>query len=579
MAVMTCSWKHTPAPEKEVRELANAVGCSTALASVLWKRGIRDAASAGAFIAPKLAHLSDPFLLPGAREAAELLQSTLDGNKRITIFSDYDVDGLTSCALLCRCLKAHGGRVETFLPDRMTEGYGLSRKAMDRCVKETSPEMLVVLDCGTNSASEVGHARREGISVIVVDHHEPEAPAQPNVLINPKIQDSKFKVQNLENLCTVGLVFKLCHAFLKLHSGGGRRFVLKDHLDLAALGTVADLVPLLGENRILTRHGLHQMGRSKNAGLRSLMRVSGVQAEPTTFDCGFRLGPRLNAAGRLESASAALELLLTEDESRAGLIATQLDGINRERRSLQESIYEEADSMARLQFAREGGVLVVAKEGWHPGVVGIVASKLSQKFHRPAFVIALDEKDGIGKGSGRSIEGFHLVEALNGAREIIVAGGGHTMAVGVTIEASRIREFHAFLNDWAKRTADPSVWQRSLHVDLELALDSINMALAEELEMLAPFGQGNPPVLIALRGIRVGKQRRVGDGQRHLALVLEKDQRQLRSIFFQFDERPDPEIGTPVDVVLELRKDEYQGVVNLQGMLRDLIHVTPVDIR
>ena len=235
--------------------------------------------------------------------------------------------------------------------------------------------------------------------------------------------------------------------------------------------------------------------------------------------------------------------------------------------------------MARLQFAREGGVLVVAKEGWHPGVVGIVASKLSQKFHQPAFVIALDGKDGMGKGSGRSIEGFHLVDALDGAREIIVAGGGHTMAVGVTIKASRIAEFRAFLNDWAKRTADPSVWQHSLPVDLELALDSIDMALAQELEKLAPFGQGNPPVLIALRGVRVRKQQRVGGDRRHLSLILEQDRRQLRSIFFQFDERQDPEIGKRVDVILELKKDEYQGFVNLQGMLRDLVYDSSVDIR
>lgn len=216
-------------------------------------------------------------------------------------------------------------------------------------------------------------------------------------------------------------------------------------------------------------------------------------------------------------------------------------------------------------------MLVVWKEGWHPGVVGIVASKLSQKYHRPAFVIAVDAKEGIGKGSGRSIEGFALIEALQGAHEIVAAGGGHSMAVGVTIRAERIPEFKAFLNDWAKRSADPSLWKRSLRVDLDLAMDSIDMTLAEELDRLAPFGQGNPPVLIALRGVQVRKQKRVGGDQRHLSLVLERARRQLRSIFFQFDEREDPPLGGTVDVVLELKKDEYQGFPQLQGMLRDLV--------
>lgn len=571
---MSSSWKYTPAPEKEVQELAKSLGCSPALASVLWKREIRDAGVAEAFLTPKLAQLSDPFLMPGMREAAELLKSALKDKKRITLFSDYDVDGVTSSALLARCLKAHGGKIETFLPDRLSEGYGLSEKAVKRCLKETRPELLVVLDCGTNSHEEVKMVRAKGVSVIVVDHHEPEASASPEVMINPKVH-SGGNGQGLECLCTVGLVFKLCHAFLKLQPDDRKKFDLKEHIDLAALGTVADLVPLVGENRIMVKHGLRQMIRSKNAGLRALMRVSGMEREATTFDCGFRLGPRLNAAGRLESASAALELLMTGDESRAGVIAAQLDEINRDRRALQESIYEEAHAMARVQFEAGCGVLVVAKEGWHPGVVGIVASKLSQKFYRPAFVIAVDEKDGIGKGSGRSIEGFHLIDALNGASEIVVAGGGHTMAVGVTIESSRISEFTAFLNDWAKRSADPSLWQKSLPVDLELGLDSIDMKLMEELEQLAPFGQKNPPVLIALRAVRVNKPKRVGGDRRHLSVVLEKDRRQLRSIFFQFDERPDPQIGNTVDVVLELKKDDYQGFVNLQGLLRDLIIFSP----
>lgn len=568
---MTSSWKYTPAPDTEVQALAEELSCSKALACVLWKRGICDAKSAGLFLSPKLAHLSDPFLLPGAKEAAELLGRAILENKRIVIFSDYDVDGLTSSALLFRCLKSHGGTVETFLPDRMTEGYGLSLKAMERCLKTKKPEVLVVLDCGTNSHDEVGRIRQKGIGVVVVDHHEPESVAKPDVMVNPRTQNPEPRTQNLEYLCTVGLVFKLCHAFLKVQGGGEKKFVLKDHLDLVALGTVADLVPLLGENRIIVKHGLAQMRLSTHVGLRALMRVCGIESQPQTYDCGFRLGPRLNAAGRLESAAAALELLTTGEDARADEIAAELDAINRERRSVQEAMFLEADAMAKSQHAPEGGVLVVWKEGWHPGVVGIVASKLSQKYHRPAFVIAVDAKEGIGKGSGRSIEGFALIEALQGAHEIVAAGGGHSMAVGVTIRAERIPEFKAFLNDWAKRSADPSLWKRSLRVDLDLAMDSIDMTLAEELDRLAPFGQGNPPVLIALRGVQVRKQKRVGGDQRHLSLVLERARRQLRSIFFQFDEREDPPLGGTVDVVLELKKDEYQGFPQLQGMLRDLV--------
>ncbi|MBV9463753.1 MAG: DHH family phosphoesterase, partial [Verrucomicrobiae bacterium] len=400
-------WVQAALCHDTARRLSLILGCSEPLAKILSARGWREPGEAEIFLDPKLAHLGDPLKLPGIRDAADALIEAAAQRRRITLFSDYDVDGITSSALLERLLRVLGARPELFLPERLSEGYGLSAAAAERCLRETRPELLVVLDCGTNSRAEIEKIRAGGVRVIVLDHHEPGDVASPEVLINPKCRDGG---RGHVNLCTVGLVFKLCHGLLKLEPKLQETFSLKRHLDFVALGTVADLVPLLGENRILARHGLEQMANTAHPGIRALLSVAGVTERPSTEDCGFRLGPRLNAAGRLESAKAALELLVTEDAERARKLAEQLDEVNRERRQVQEAMSAEAIGLAQARLQAGDRVLVLAREGWHQGVAGIVAAKVSQKFHRPAFVFAIDPATRVAKGSGRSISGFPLME-------------------------------------------------------------------------------------------------------------------------------------------------------------------------
>src|SRR6266853_4612900 len=380
------------------------------------------------FLRPRLKSLSDPFLLPQIEMAVVRILAALDGHERVVLFGDYDVDGVTSLALLDEMLRAYGGAPELFLPLRMEEGYGLSYESVERCLEEHHPQLLIAIDCGTSSVEEIAVLKRRGVDVVVLDHHEPKS-ALPNcvAIVNPKIDPSS----PFHYLCSVGIVFKLCHALLKKRPL--ENFDLKSKLDLVALGTVADIVPLRGENRTFVQRGAIEIARSTRLGLKKLIEVSGVRPPILTEHIGFRLGPRLNASGRLSNAQRSLQLLLTQDEAEAASLAELLDKENRERQEVEKEIFRAADEQIAREFdpARDAAIVVGAR-GWHPGVLGIVASRISRKYHRPAIVIEFEE-NGIGKGSGRSIEGLNLVEALNRCSGSLQKYGGHEMAAGLTI--------------------------------------------------------------------------------------------------------------------------------------------------
>ena len=501
------------------------------------------------FLRPRLSSLGDPFSLPQMRTAVSRILAALDQHERIALFGDYDVDGVTSLALLDETLRGYGGAPALFLPLRMEEGYGLSRESVDRCVEQHQPQLLIAVDCGTSSINEVTDLKRRGIDVIILDHHEPKSELPDCVaMVNPKLTECGF-----EYLSSVGIVFKLCHALLKTRPLPG--FDLKSKLDLVALGTVADIVPLRDENRLLVQRGSIEIARTSRIGLRKLMQVAGVRQPILPEDIGYRLGPRLNAAGRLSTAEKSLRLLLTHDEGEATLLATELDQQNRDRQEVEKQIFNAAVEKIDNQFnAAVDAAIVVGSQGWHPGVLGIVASRLVRKYHRPAIVIGFDEK-GVGKGSGRSIEGLNLVEALNCCADNLEKYGGHEMAAGLAVREENFDRFAEAFRGTARELLSEEALQPCLQLDHELAFTDIDIEFLRWHELLQPFGNGNPQPLFFAREIEPVAQRVVNE--KHLILGLRQGHRHRRAVYFDgmANQLPPP----PWDIAFRIRADEYGG--------------------
>jgi single-stranded-DNA-specific exonuclease len=528
----------------------NEICGSECIARLLSRKGFRSAEEVENFLRPRLGSLSDPFSLPQMRAAVSRILAALDQHERIVVFGDYDVDGVTSLALLDETLRAYRGTPALFLPLRMEEGYGLSRESVDRCVEQHQPQLLIAVDCGTSSVNEVTDLKKRGIHVIILDHHEPKSELPDCVaMVNPKLTESGF-----EYLSSVGIVFKLCHALLKTRPLHG--FDLKSKLDLVALGTVADIVPLRDENRVLVQRGSIEIARTSRIGLKKLMQVAGVRQPILPEDIGYRLGPRLNAAGRLSTAEKSLRLLLTQDESEATLLATELDQQNRDRQEVEKQIFDAAIEKIDNQFnAAADAAIVVGAQGWHPGVLGIVASRLVRKYHRPAIVVGFDEK-GIGKGSGRSIEGLNLVEALNCCADGLEKYGGHEMAAGLAVREENFDHFAEAFRSTARELLSEEALQPCLQLDHELAFTDIDVEFLRWHELLQPFGNGNPQPLFFAREIEPVAPPRVVN-EKHLIFRLKQGDRHRRAVYFDgmANQLPPP----PWDIAFRIRADEYGG--------------------
>lgn len=538
------------------------------IAALLRRKGFTCADDVNSFLQPRLRSLADPFLLPNLSAAVARIFIAIDRGERIVLFGDYDVDGVTSLALLSDILRAYGVAPELFLPLRMEEGYGLSRESVERCWEQHRPQLLIAVDCGTSSVAEIDELRRRGTDVIVLDHHEPKT-ALPDcvAVVNPKVSDEcAFRY-----LCSVGVVFKLCHALLKTRPVA--EFDLKSRLDLVALGTVADIVPLHGENRVLVHHGMRELGRSQRLGVRKLMEVAGVRAPLCTEDIGFRLGPRLNAAGRLATAEKALRLLITTDETEATELAGLLDLQNRERQSVEKEIFAAADEQAGRDFdpARDAAIVVGARD-WHPGVLGIVASRMVRKYHRPAIVIGFDA-DGLGKGSGRSIEGLSLVEALTRCDSLLEKYGGHEMAAGLTIREENLAAFSEAFRGAARELLTDEQLQPCINLDHELTLAELNWNLLEWHEALQPFGAGNAQPTFFAREVEPAVEPRVLK-DKHLVLRLRQRNYHARAIFFDGASETLPK--PPWDIAFRVQADEYQGEKRLQMHVQALRAAGPL---
>ena len=522
----------------------------------LKRKNFGDTRELQAFLEPRLKTLADPFVLPNMDAAVTRILKAIDARERVVLFGDYDVDGVTSLALLAGMLRSYGADPALFLPLRMEEGYGLSSESVARCCDEHQPRLLIAVDCGTSSNSEIAALKARGVDVIVLDHHEPkEALPECVAFVNPKISDTCEH----RYLCSVGVVFKLCHALLKRRPSPG--FELKDQLDLVALGTVADIVPLHRENRVLVKRGSIEIARSRRLGLRRLMEVAGVKAPIATEDIGFKLGPRLNAAGRLATAEKALRLLLTEDDAEATELASFLDVQNRERQAVEKEVFLAADAEVARDFVCErDAAIVVGARGWHPGVLGIVASRLVRKYHRPTLVIGFAE-DGVGKGSGRSIEGLSIVEALTRCGDLLAKFGGHEMAAGLTIEERNFDAFGDAFRAAARDLLSDEQLTACLHLDHEIHFRDLNHDFLHWHERLQPFGSGNPQPTFLARGVEPAVTPQVLK-EKHLVLRLHQKQHHQRAIFFGGAESELP--ASPWDVAFRISADVYQGETRLQ---------------
>jgi len=465
---------------------------------------------------------------------ARILQA-IDGGERIVLFGDYDVDGVTSLALLAEMLRP---------------------ESVERCYAEHRPQLLIAVDCGTSSLAEIASLKARGVDVIVLDHHEPKS-ALPDcvAVVNPKAGANGA----FEYLCSVGIVFKLCHALLKTRSVP--EFDLKAHLDLVALGTVADIVPLEKENRIFVQRGMRELATSQRIGVRKLMEVAAVRAPIAAEHIGFRLGPRLNAAGRLATAEKALRLLLTRNEQEAEELAAFLDAQNRERQAVERRIHDEAEEKLTKSFDPErDAAIVLGSPDWHPGVLGIVASRLARKYHRPAILVAFDPS-GPGKGSGRSIEGLSLVEALHRCAAHLEKFGGHEMAAGLAVAEKKFAAFaEAFRGAAREMLADEDLQPR-LRLDHELTFSQLNDELLRWHQALEPFGNANLHPLFLARDVTPAAEPQVLK-EKHLVLRLRQQNHFRRAIFFDGAAAPLP--TPPWDIAFRVTADEYKGETRLQ---------------
>lgn len=524
---------------------------SECIARLLFRKGFRSTDEVQTFLQPRLSSLSDPFLLPQMRAAVARILGALDSHERIVLFGDYDVDGVTSLALLAEMLRGYGATPELFLPLRMEEGYGLSRESVERCLEQYRPQLLIAIDCGTASAGEIAELKNRGVDVIVLDHHEPKSQLPDCVaIVNPKADSAS----PFHYLCSVGIVFKLCHALLKTRPLP--EFYLKSKLDLVALGTVADIVPLVEENRMLVQRGAIEIGRTSRVGLRKLMQVAGVRPPILPDDIGYRLGPRLNAAGRLSTAEKSLRLLLTNDEDEAAGLAIELDQQNRARQEVEKEILAAAIVTIEKQFdAARDAAIVAGARGWHPGVLGIVASRIARKYHRPTIIIGFDEK-GVGKGSGRSIAGLNLVDALTRCAAALEKFGGHEMAAGLALHEENFPTFAEAFCSTARQLLSEQALQRSLRLDHELPFTNIDVEFLRWHELLQPFGNGNPQPIFLARAVEPVGAPRVSN-EKHLIFRLRQGARHRRAVYFDgaANEFPPP----PWDVAFRIGLDEYGG--------------------
>jgi single-stranded-DNA-specific exonuclease len=548
------------------QQLAEDLGVSPLLAAVLCQRGIDGADEAQRFLASRLADMPDPFLLRDMEKAVDRLALAVRSGEPIAVHGDYDVDGMTGTALLVETLRRFGGIVDYFIPLRLKDGYGLSGEALQRAAT-AGAKVAVSVDCGVSAQGEALLAREIGLDLIITDHHQPpETLPEALAVVNPCRPDCEFPAKNLSGVGVVFMLLVALRARLRRDGHFARRTEpdLRRSLDLVALGTIADIVPLTGLNRTLVKVGLEVLSWGGRPGLDALKTVAAVR-EATCGAVGFRLAPRLNAAGRLQDAAQGVALLLEDSPERALENARHLDEVNRDRQLLEQQTLEEAVALVEGRLPAGQRTIVLADEGWHPGVIGIVASRLVERYHRPVVLMALEK--GVGKGSARSIRGFHLYRALESCRPLLAGFGGHEYAAGLTIDAARIEEFGAAFEEAARRVLTEEQLEPRLFYDGEVLLEELNLEPVEELSRLAPFGAGNPQPHFVTRRVRVQQVRAVGTN--HLSFTARQGGYSCPCIAFGMAERVG-EMSGQLDLLFAPQINEWQGRRSVQLQIKDL---------
>ena len=559
------SWRQRDA-DPEIIERLTLSGVSPLMSRLLANRGVCDPQAASAYLNPTLSTLHDPMLLEGMDQAVTRLCQAVAGRERVCIHGDYDVDGVTSVALLMTFFRSVGLECFSYIPKRLTEGYGLSANGVIAAARGGA-KVLVTVDCGITSHTEALVCRDLGVDLIVTDHHTPsEQLPDACAVVNPLQPACQFPFKSLAG---VGVAFHLVMAMRTRlralgHFQGGGEPDIREYLDLVALGTVADVVPLLGANRVLVSYGLKQLTAAPRVGVQALKEVSGVSGDVGCGAVGFRLAPRINAAGRLEDAAIGLELLITPDRSRAAVIAASLDESNAQRQAIERTTLEEARAMIAGGACAGRKSIVLGSREWHPGVVGIVASRMVELFHRPAILFALEE--GTGKGSGRSISRFHLLDAIKRCGQHLLRFGGHSHAAGLSIAETELEQFAVSFDEVAAGMLDAEALIPTVAYDAELTAPQIIEALPLELERMKPFGMGNPEPVFLLRGARIDESRVLKGG--HLKLKVSSGGRSFDAIGFGMAEKG-VDSGR-IEILFSPGINEWNGKRTLQLLVKDL---------
>lgn len=577
-------WRLLPHDAAAIARLARALNVSPIVAQVLLNRGLGEPRQAQHFLTAPLADLHRPEQMPGALEAAERLYQAIQAGRRICVYGDYDVDGISGTAILWQALRLLNAQVSYYVPHRLDEGYGLNHRAL-HLLARAGVSLVVTVDCGITAVAEAEEARRLGLELIITDHHEPkEHLPEAALLVHPRLPGRSYPFAGISG---AGVAFKVAWALCMRACGSDKvtpplREFLLDSVALAALGLVADVVPLQEENRVLARHGLVRLRHSGSAGLRALLNSAGLANKPVLLaeDIGFKLAPRLNAAGRLGPAQLVVELLTTTSSEQAARLVQQLEGHNRERQLLERRILAQAREQVAAQGLDEHAGLVLVGEDWHPGVIGIVASRLVDQYARPTLLIALNQARGmnaggrhvIGHGSGRSVPGFALHEALQRCSDLLLSHGGHAAAAGFRIQPEQIPALRRRFPDLVAQGFPRGLPPPQLVIDAEVPLSALTFGLVHDLERLEPYGSANHRPLFLAGGLQiVGTPTRLGGGDRHLAFRVRQAGTTLRAIAFNAADRLDElmSAGGQCCLVFAVRVNEWQGFRSIELEVQD----------
>lgn len=559
---MNKKWQIYQIDEEKVEEIAKNYNINKLLAIILVNRDIIEQEQIKKFLEPKRNDFYDPYQMPDMEIAVERIMKAIDNEEKIIIYGDYDVDGITSVTVLKSFLEERGIKVEEYIPNRLEEGYGLNKKAIDKIVKDGN-QLMITVDCGISAIEEVDYANRLGIETIITDHHEPgnELP-KAIAVVDAKRKDNKYPFRNLAG---VGVVFKLIQA-LGMRMGLAEKEYLK-YLDIVCIGTISDIVPLVDENRVIVKLGLKLVEQTKNLGLKSIIQSSGYnQVDSNTVSFG--VAPRINACGRMGHQEEALKLFLATDANEVSELTQKLNEYNKIRQETEKNIYNEAVEEIEKNKLYDKNTIVVMKENWHHGVIGIVSSKITELYFKPSILLCEEGENG--KGSGRSIPGFDLYEALTKCKQSIDKFGGHSMAIGINIKKDKFEEFKEKLEKIAEEQNIKEIIQ-ILKIDAQIRLDDINKEMVESLKQLEPFGEENKMPVFAFRNLKINSIRALSEGK-HLKLTLKDNKNIVNAIGFNLGELSNEyKIGDKVDVVGNLEINTFNGVSNIQINIKDIM--------